>query len=270
LITKTVKKLSRLAWFVIIGAVCIAVVSVIPIPTFLMDVLLALNLCIALIILLVSMYNNGALVFSVFPSLLLTVTLFRLSLNAASARLILTQGYAGEVINVFGCFVTSGSMVVGVIIFLILALIQFIVITKGVGRMPGVAARFALDAMPGNQMAIDADLNAGLINEEQARARRSKIQLESDFYGAMNGASKFMRGDAIVGIIITSINVIGGSIIGVTRMEMDWGTALTTYTRLAIGAGLVSQLPALMIYVGSGIILRRSLKALMSNPFKSF
>ena len=244
--------------FVIIGVVCIVVVLVIPIPTFLMDVLLALNLCIALIILLVSMYNKEALDFSVFPSLLLTVTLFRLSLNVASTRLILTQGYAGEVINVFGSFVTSGNMVVGVIIFLILVLIQFIVITKGAGRIAEVAARFTLDAMPGKQMAIDADLNAGLINEEQARARRSKIQRESDFYGAMDGASKFVRGDAIVGIIITAINVIGGFIIGVAQMGMDWNAALTTYTQLTIGDGLVSQLPALMISVGSGMIASRA------------
>jgi flagellar biosynthesis protein FlhA len=244
--------------FVIIGVVCIVIVLVIPIPTFLMDVLLALNLCIALIILLVSMYNKEALDFSVFPSLLLTVTLFRLSLNVASTRLILAQGYAGEVINVFGSFVTSGNMVVGVIIFLILVLIQFIVITKGAGRIAEVAARFTLDAMPGKQMAIDADLNAGLINEEQARARRSKIQRESDFYGAMDGASKFVRGDAIVGIIITAINVIGGFIIGVAQAKMDWNTALTTYTQLTIGDGLVSQLPALMISVGSGMIASRA------------
>ena len=244
--------------FVIIGVVCIVVVLVIPIPTFLMDLLLSLNLCIALIILLVSMYNKEALDFSVFPSLLLTVTLFRLSLNVASTRLILTQADAGRVIDVFGSFVTSGNMVVGVIIFLILVLIQFIVITKGAGRIAEVAARFTLDAMPGKQMAIDADLNAGLINEEQARTRRSKIQRESDFYGAMDGASKFVRGDAIVGIIITAINIIGGFIIGVAQMGMEWGDAIATYTRLTIGDGLVSQMPALMISVGSGMIASRA------------
>ncbi|MDR2592078.1 MAG: flagellar biosynthesis protein FlhA [Chitinispirillales bacterium] len=244
--------------FVIIGVVCIVIVLVIPIPTFLMDILLALSLCVALIILLVSMYNKEALDFSVFPSLLLTVTLFRLSLNVASTRLILTQADAGRVIDVFGSFVTSGNMVVGVIIFLILVLIQFIVITKGAGRIAEVAARFTLDAMPGKQMAIDADLNAGLINEEQARARRSKIQRESDFYGAMDGASKFVRGDAIVGIIITAINVIGGFIIGVAQMGMEWGDAIETYTKLTIGDGLVSQMPALMISVGSGMIASRA------------
>jgi flagellar biosynthesis protein FlhA len=244
--------------FVIIGVVCVVIVLVIPIPTFLMDLLLSLNLCIALIILLVSMYNKEALDFSVFPSLLLTVTLFRLSLNVASTRLILTQADAGRVIDVFGSFVTSGNMVVGVIIFLILVLIQFIVITKGAGRIAEVAARFTLDAMPGKQMAIDADLNAGLINEEQARTRRSKIQRESDFYGAMDGASKFVRGDAIVGIIITAINIIGGFIIGVAQMGMEWGDAIATYTRLTIGDGLVSQMPALMISVGSGMIASRA------------
>jgi flagellar biosynthesis protein FlhA len=244
--------------FVIIGVVCVVIVMVIPIPTFLMDVLLALNLCVALVILLVSMYNKEALDFSVFPSLLLTVTLFRISLNVASTRLILTQADAGRVIAVFGSFVTSGNMVVGVIIFLILVLIQFIVITKGAGRIAEVAARFTLDAMPGKQMAIDADLNAGLINEEQARARRLKVQRESDFYGAMDGASKFVRGDAILGIVVTVINIIGGFIIGVAQMGMDWNTALTTYTQLTIGDGLVSQLPALMISVGSGMIASRA------------
>jgi flagellar biosynthesis protein FlhA len=250
--------------FVIIGVVLVVIVLVVPIPAFLMDMLLALNLCIALVILLVSMYNKEALDFSVFPSLLLTVTLFRLSLNVASTRLILTQAgdkgteAAGRVIEVFGSFVTSGNMVVGVIIFLILVLIQFIVITKGAGRIAEVAARFTLDAMPGKQMAIDADLNAGLINEEQARTRRSKIQRESDFYGAMDGASKFVRGDAILGIIITAINIIGGFIIGVAQAGMPWGQALTTYTQLTIGDGLVSQMPALMISVGSGMIASRA------------
>ncbi|MDR0331478.1 MAG: flagellar biosynthesis protein FlhA [Chitinispirillales bacterium] len=244
--------------FVIIGVVCVVVVLVVPLPTFLMDVLLALNLCIALVILLVSMYNKEALDFSVFPSLLLTVTLFRISLSVASTRLILSQADAGRVIEVFGSFVTSGNLVVGVIVFLILVLVQFIVITKGAGRIAEVAARFTLDAMPGKQMAIDADLNAGLINEEQARSRRSKVQRESDFYGAMDGASKFVRGDAILGIIVIFIDIIGGFVIGVAQMSMDWSTALTTYTQLTIGDGLVSQLPALMISVGAGMIASRA------------
>ena len=231
---------------------------VIPIPTFFMDIMLSLSLCLAMVILLVSMYTKEALEFSVFPSLLLTVTLFRLSLNVATTRLILSQADAGEVVRVFGTFVTSGNMVVGAIIFLIIVIIQFVVIAKGAGRIAEVAARFTLDAMPGKQMAIDADLNAGLINEEQARARRVQISREADFYGAMDGASKFVRGDAIAGILITLINVIGGFIIGVAQLGMDFGAALSTYTTLTIGDGLVSQIPALMISVGSGILVSRA------------
>lgn len=243
---------------IVLGVIGILVVMVIPIPTFFMDIMLSLSLCMAMVILLVSMYTKEALEFSVFPSLLLTVTLFRLSLNVATTRLILSQADAGEVVRVFGTFVTSGNMVVGAIIFLIIVIIQFIVITKGAGRIAEVAARFTLDAMPGKQMAIDADLNAGLINEEQARARRIQISREADFYGAMDGASKFVRGDAIAGILITLINVIGGFIIGVAQMGMDFPTALTTYTTLTIGDGLVSQIPALMISVGSGILVSRA------------
>lgn len=243
---------------VVLGVVGILVVMVIPIPTMLMDLFLSLNLCLALIILLVSMYNRDALEFSVFPSLLLTVTLFRLSLNVATTRLILSQADAGRVVEVFGTFVTKGNMVVGVVIFIILVLIQFVVITKGAGRIAEVAARFTLDAMPGKQMAIDADLNAGLINEEQARDRRTQISREADFYGAMDGASKFVRGDAVAGILITLVNVIGGFIIGVAQMGMDWGEALSTYTMLTIGDGLVSQIPALMISTGAGILVSRA------------
>ncbi len=243
---------------IVLGVIGILVVMIIPIPTIFMDIMLSLSLCLAMIILLVSMYTKEALDFSVFPSLLLTVTLFRLSLNVATTRLILSQADAGEVIRVFGTFVTSGNMVVGAIIFLIIVIIQFVVITKGAGRIAEVAARFTLDAMPGKQMAIDADLNAGLINEEQARSRRTQISREADFYGAMDGASKFVRGDAIAGILITVINIIGGFIIGVAQMGMDFTTALTTYTTLTIGDGLVSQIPALMISVGSGILVSRA------------
>jgi flagellar biosynthesis protein FlhA len=243
---------------IVLGVIGILVVMVIPIPTVFMDILLSLSLCLAMVILLVSMYTKEALEFSVFPSLLLTVTLFRLSLNVATTRLILSKADAGEVIRVFGTFVTSGNMVVGAIIFLIIVIIQFIVITKGAGRIAEVAARFTLDAMPGKQMAIDADLNAGLINEEQARARRVQIAREADFYGAMDGASKFVRGDAIAGILITLINIIGGFIIGIAQMGMDLTTALATYTTLTIGDGLVSQIPALMISVGSGILVSRA------------
>ncbi|NLG18282.1 MAG: flagellar biosynthesis protein FlhA [Fibrobacter sp.] len=243
---------------IVLGVIGVLVVMIIPIPTPLMDIMLSLNLCLALIILLVSMYTREALEFSVFPSLLLTITLFRLSLNVATTRLILSQADAGRVVEVFGTFVTGGNMVVGAIIFLIIVIIQFVVITKGAGRIAEVAARFTLDAMPGKQMAIDADLNAGLINEEQARARRSTIAREADFYGAMDGASKFVRGDAVAGIIITIINVIGGFIIGIAQMGMDWSTALTTYTTLTIGDGLVSQIPALMISTGAGILVSRA------------
>lgn len=243
---------------VILGVVGILIVMILPLPTMLMDVLLALNLCVALIILLVSMYTKEALEFSVFPSLLLTVTLFRLSLNVATTRLILSQADAGRVVEVFGTFVTRGNMVVGTVIFLIIVIIQFVVITKGSGRIAEVAARFTLDAMPGKQMAIDADLNAGLINEEQARFRRTQIAREADFYGAMDGASKFVRGDAIAGILITLINIIGGFIIGVAQLKMPFLEALSTYTKLTIGDGLVSQIPALMISTGAGILVSRA------------
>jgi flagellar biosynthesis protein FlhA len=248
---------------VVLGVVGIIVVMIIPIPTFLMDLLLTLNLSIALMILLVSMYNEEPLDFSVFPSLLLTVTLFRLSLNVATTRLILSQGdkgdmAAGKVVQVFGTFVTQGNPVVGFIIFLIIVLIQFIVITKGAGRIAEVAARFTLDAMPGKQMAIDADLNSGLITEEEAKKRRSKIAQEADFYGAMDGASKFVRGDAVAGIIITIINIVGGFIIGMWQLKMGPLEALDTYTKLTIGDGLVSQIPALMISTGSGMLVSRA------------
>ncbi|MCL2184089.1 MAG: flagellar biosynthesis protein FlhA [Chitinispirillia bacterium] len=245
---------------VVIGVISIVVILVIPVPTFFIDVLLTLNLCIALLILLVSMYTKESLEFSVFPALLLTITLFRLSLNVATLRLILGSNppYAGQVINTFGGFVTGDNIVVGVIIFLILVLINFIVITKGAGRIAEVAARFTLDAMPGKQMAIDADLNAGLINEEQARARRDKISRESEFHGAMDGASKFVRGDAIAGIIIIIVQIVGGFIIGVAMNGMNWNDAIQAYTRLTIGDGLMSQIPALMISVGAGMIVSRS------------
>lgn len=249
---------------IVVGVVAILVVMVIPIPTWAIDLLLTLNICIALTILLVSMYNQEALEFSVFPALLLAVTLFRLALNVATTRLILSQAgergsqAAGKVIEVFGTFVTGNNYVVGVIIFLIIVLIQFIVITRGAGRIAEVAARFTLDAMPGKQMAIDADLNAGLITEQQARERRAKIAQEADFYGAMDGASKFVRGDAIAAIIITIINILGGFIIGITQQGMTLAESLTTYTRLTIGDGLVSQIPALMISTGAGILVSRA------------
>ncbi len=249
---------------IVVAIVAILIVMVIPIPTWAIDLLLTVNISIALTILLVSMYNREALEFSVFPALLLTVTLFRLAMNVATTRLILSQAgdkgsqAAGKVIEVFGTFVTGNNYVVGFIIFLIIVVIQFIVITKGAGRIAEVAARFTLDAMPGKQMAIDADLNSGLINEQQARERRSKISQEADFYGAMDGASKFVRGDAIAAIIITLINILGGFIIGVTQQGMTLSESIRVYTSLTIGDGLVSQIPALMISTGAGILVSRA------------
>lgn len=243
---------------IVVGVVAILIVMVIPIPTALMDMLLSLNLCTALVILLVSMYNREALEFSVFPSLLLTVTLFRLSLNVATTRLILSQADAGQVIEVFGTFVTGANPVVGFIIFVIIVVIQFVVITKGAGRIAEVAARFTLDAMPGKQMAIDADLNAGLITEEVARSRREKIAQEADFYGAMDGASKFVRGDAVAGIIITIINIAAGFVIGMLQQGMSPMESVRVYTSLTIGDGLVSQIPALMISTGAGMLVSRA------------
>jgi len=243
---------------VVLGVVSIILVLIIPLPVFMLDTLLSLSLCIGLIILLVTMYNKEALEFSVFPSLLLTVTLYRLALNVATTRLILGQGYAGHVVEVFGTFVTGGNPLVGFIIFIIIVLIQFIVITKGSGRIAEVAARFTLDAMPGKQMAIDADLNSGLINEEQARTRRAKISQEADFYGAMDGASKFVRGDAVAGIIIVIINIVGGFVVGVAQQGLTFQDSLLTFTRLTIGDGLVTQIPALMISTGAGILVSRA------------
>ncbi len=229
-----------------------------PVPPQLLDILLTFNITFALIILLVSIYIKEPLEFSVFPSLLLIVTLSRLALNVASTRLILSSGYAGEVIDSFGNFVVSGNYVIGFVIFLILVIIQFVVITKGAGRIAEVAARFTLDAMPGKQMSIDADLNAGLIGEDEARTRREKISREADFYGAMDGASKFVRGDAIAGIIIAIINIIGGLLIGVVQRDLSLGEALRTYTLLTVGDGLVTQIPALIVSTAAGMVVTRS------------
>ncbi len=243
---------------VALGVVGIIVVMVIPMPTIFMDLMLALSISVSLVILIVSMYTANALEFSVFPGLLLVITLFRLALNVASTRLILGDAYAGEVINAFGTFVTKGNAVVGFVIFIIIVVIQFVVITKGAGRISEVAARFTLDAMPGKQMAIDADLNSGLINEAQARERRSNVSREADFYGAMDGASKFVRGDAVAGIIITLINILGGFVIGMAQRGMNFTTAISTYTLLSIGDGLVSQIPALIVSTASGLIVTRA------------
>jgi len=238
--------------------VAILAILILPMPPQFLDFLLAFNITISMIILLVTMYITRPLDLSVFPGLLLIITLFRLSLNVASTRLILGKAYAGEVISSFGNFVVGGNYVVGFIIFAILVIIQFVVITKGAGRIAEVAARFTLDAMPGKQMAIDADLNAGLISEADARKRRDDISKEADFYGAMDGASKFVRGDAIAGILITLINVIAGIVIGVVQKGMPAGQALTTYTLLTVGDGLVTQIPALIVSTSAGIVVTRA------------
>ncbi len=245
----------------IVLAMCvigILVVLVIPIPTWMLDILLTINISISVVTLLATIYLQRSVEFAVFPSMLLILTLFRLSLNVASTRLILADGYAGNVINAFGSFVTSGSFVVGAVIFMILVVIQFVVITRGAQRISEVAARFTLDAMPGKQMGVDADLNAGLITEAQARARRHDIEREADFYGAMDGATKFVRGDAIAGLVITIVNIIGGLIIGVLMRGLPLTDALRLYTQLTIGDGLVTQVPALVISTAAGLIVTRT------------
>lgn len=241
-----------------VAAVAVVVMMIVPIPPILLDILLTFNIAIALIVLLVAMYTLQPLQFSIFPSLLLLVTLFRLSLNVSGTRLILIRGYAGEVINSFGQFVVGGSYIVGFIIFVILIVIQFIVITNGAGRVAEVAARFTLDAMPGKQMAIDADLNAGLITEDEAKTRRRLIQREADFYGAMDGASKFVRGDAVAAIIILIVNILGGFVIGMVQRGLPILDSLKIYTLLTIGEGLVTQIPALLISTSTGIIVTRA------------
>lgn len=243
---------------VAVAIITIVIMMIIPLPTMLLDLLLTLNITLALVIVLVAIYNIEPLDFSVFPSLLLITTLFRLALNVSSTRLILLDGHAGEVIAAFGNFVVGGNAVVGFIVFIILIIIQFIVITKGAERVAEVAARFTLDAMPGKQMSIDADLNAGLITDKEARDRRRNIQREADFYGAMDGASKFVKGDAIAAIIIIVINIVGGFVIGMLQRNLDVLQALQTYTLLTVGEGLVNQIPALLISTATGIVVTRA------------
>ncbi len=245
------------------GVIGILVIMVIPIPTILLDMFLSFNITLAVVVLLVAMYTLNPLEFSVFPSLLLLATLLRLSLNVASTRLILLHGNegtaaAGQVIRAFGSFVVGGNYVVGMVVFLILVIINFVVITKGATRIAEVAARFTLDAMPGKQMSIDADLNAGLITDIEAKTRRADISREADFYGAMDGASKFVRGDAIAGIVITLINILGGLVIGVLQQGMSVSTAAQNYTLLTVGDGLVSQIPALIISTAAGLVVTRA------------
>lgn len=231
---------------------------VIPVPPIVLDLMLTFSISFSVTVLLVSLYLKEPLQFNAFPSLLLILTLMRLSLNVASTRLILSTGSAGQVIDSFGNFVVGGNYIIGVIIFIILVLINFMVITKGSGRIAEVAARFTLDAMPGKQMAIDADLNAGVINEKTARERREKISQEAEFFGAMDGASKFVKGDAVAGIIITVINLAAGFIIGMLQMKMSAGDALARFTILTVGDGLVSQIPALLVSVSAGLVVTRS------------
>jgi len=238
--------------------VALIILIVIPVPTILIDILLTLNISLSLVIFLLSMYIKESLQFSIFPTILLITTLFRLCLNFSTTRLILGQGYAGEVVNAFGNFVTGSNPIVGFIMFLILVIVQYIVITKGAERVSEVSARFTLDAMPGKQMAIDADLNSGLINEMEAKERRKAIQQEADFYGAMDGASKFVKGDAIAGIIITVINIVGGFAIGMLQMNLRFTESLSKFTNLTIGDGLVTQIPALLVSIAAGMVVTRA------------
>jgi flagellar biosynthesis protein FlhA len=262
-----------------VGILLILVVMIVPINKHILDLFLAFSLAFSVIVMLVAMYTKKPLDFSTFPSVLLVSTLFRLALNVASTRNILLHGgsdgteAAGSIIKSFGEFVVEGNFVVGIIIFIILVIINFMVITKGAGRVAEVAARFTLDAMPGKQMAIDADLNAGLINDVEAKRRRKEVAEEADFYGSMDGASKFVRGDAIAGILITAINIIGGIIIGVAQSGMDIGKAAETFTLLTVGDGLITQIPALIISTAAGIIVTRNtnddnIGAQVSKQFK--
>lgn len=241
-----------------IGVICIIVMMIVPLPEMVLDLLLAFNITISVVIILITMFTTNVLQLSVFPSLLLITTLFRLALNISSTRLILSEAKAGAIIDAFGEFVIGGNYVVGIIIFLILIVINFMVITAGSGRVAEVSARFTLDAMPGKQMSIDADLNSGLIDEREAIKRREDLQAEADIYGAIDGASKFVKGDATAGLIITAINIIGGIIIGVLQKDMSIVDAAQTYVRLTVGDGLVSQIPALLISTAAGILVTTS------------
>ncbi len=241
------------------GAVMtIVLMMIIPMPPLLLDILITLNIGAAVTVLLVSMYITEALQFSVFPSLLLLLTLFRLGISVAATRLILMHGYAGDVIQAFGRFVVGGNVVIGIVMFLVLMVIQFVVITSGAGRVAEVAARFTLDAMPGKQMSIDSELAAGFINEQTARARKKAVEQEADFYGAMDGASKFVRGDAVAALIMIAINLIGGILVGVVQQGLDIASAVSTYSLLTVGDGLVSQIPALLVSTATGITVTRS------------
>src|ERR1044071_826905 len=244
--------------WLVVGLFGTILLLILPVAPFILDLLLTVSIGLSLLTLLVILYLRTPAEFTGFPTLLLFITLYRLALNVASTRLILLDGYAGHIIEAFGGFVVRGNYVVGLVVFLILVLINFIVITKGAGRIAEVAARFTLDALPGKQMAIDAELNAGLINETEARNRRHLLEEESDFYGAMDGASKFVRGDAIAAILITLINIIGGFAIGIVQKGMTMTEALQRFTILSIGDGLVSQIPALVTSTAAGVLITRA------------
>ncbi|PFG06700.1 flagellar biosynthesis protein FlhA [Bacillus sp. es.034] len=243
---------------VLASVILIVAMLIIPFPSWLLSLLIIMNISLALLVLLISMNMNEPLQFSIFPSLLLLLTLFRLGLNVSTTRSILSKGEAGDVVETFGTFVVGGNILVGLVVFIILIVIQFIVITKGSERVSEVAARFTLDAMPGKQMSIDADLNAGMISEHDARNRREKVGREADFYGAMDGASKFVKGDAIAGIVIVLINLIFGIIIGMTQQGLPIAEAATRYSLLTVGDGIVSQIPALLISTATGIVVTRA------------
>ena len=240
------------------GVIAIVVMLVVPLPTFVLDVLISLNIAGAMVVLLMTMHVKKPLDFSVFPAVLLVATLFRLALNVSATRLVLLHGYAGAVISSFGNFVVGGNLIVGLVVFLILIVIQFVVVTTGAGRVAEVAARFTLDAMPGKQMAIDADLNSGLIDQMEAKRRRQETSDEADFYGAMDGAAKFVRGDAIAAIVITAINLIGGLTIGILQRHLTVSNATHTYSLLSVGDGLVSQIPALLLSISTGLVVTRA------------
>ena len=246
-----------------LGIVAILVVLILPMPTWLLDISLAFSITLSVLVLMVVLFISRPLEFSAFPTVLLIATILRLSLNMASTRLILADGHqgpdaAGRVIEAFGNFVMGGNFIIGIIVFGILVIVNFVVITKGSGRIAEVSARFSLDAMPGKQMAIDADLSAGLIDETDARARRKDLEDESNFFGAMDGAAKFVRGDAIAGLLITFINVIGGIIIGTAQQDLSLGEAAETYTLLTVGDGLVTQIPAIVVSVGAGMLVSKA------------
>ena len=235
---------------------------VLPLPPFALDIFFSFNIALAIIVLLTSLYTMKPLDFLAFPTVLLLSTMLRLSLNVASTRVVLTEGHtgpdaAGKVIEAFGHFLIGGNYTVGIVVFVILTIVNFVVVTKGAGRIAEVGARFTLDAMPGKQMAIDADLNAGLIGEAEARQRRAEVSQEAEFYGAMDGASKYVRGDAVAGILVTVINIVGGLVVGMVQHDLDFGMALRNYTLLAIGDGLVAQIPALIISTAAGVVVSR-------------